>query len=102
VKLIPRRKKPTQLETQLAEFNRETAKGHLQEAIERVEAAIPAGSLIATRTGTVAHVKSGLPGERGALCEAMRQWEDWRVVRSSEGLRPCHRCELARDGKAAS
>lgn len=95
-----KRKRPTQLQQQLDEFNRDVAKGRLQEAMAAVP--LPAGSLIATRTGNVAHVKSGLPGERGALCEAMRQWEDWRIVSSDEGLRLCHRCELARDGRPAS
>lgn len=94
-----KRKRPTQLQQQLDEFNRDVAKGRLQEAMAAVP--LPAGSLIATRTGNVAHVKSGLPGE-GALCQEMRLWTGWRVVRSGEVLKMCHRCELARDGRPAS
>jgi hypothetical protein len=59
------------------------------------ETPIPAGSLIATRTGKIAHVKSGLPGEPGARCEAMRLWTDWRIVGSDEEMGLCHRCDLA-------
>jgi len=71
---------------------------------ERDEQPIPAGSLIATRTGKIAHVKSGLPGEPGARCEAMRLWTDWRIVGDGEEMGLCHRCDLATrpgDGKAA-
>ena len=75
------------------------AASRLQEAMERAEAAIPAGSLIATRTGTVAHTKSAL--HPGARCEAMREWTDWRIVGSDEELRPCHRCDLAGEGQVA-
>jgi hypothetical protein len=72
------KRKPNRLERLLAA-------DRLQEAMERVEPAIPAGALIATRTGEVAHRKSGLPGEPGARCEAMRQWTDWRIVSDDEG-----------------
>jgi hypothetical protein len=64
------------------------------------EPAIPAGSLIATRTGQVAHRKSAL--HPGARCEAMHEWTDWRLVSDDEGLRPCHRCELAGEERTAS
>ena len=92
MKLIPRRK-PNRLERLLAA-------DRLQEAMERVEPAIPAGALIATRTGTVAHRKS--PLHPGARCEAMHEWTDWRIVSDDEGLKPCHRCELAGERRAAS
>jgi hypothetical protein len=89
------KRKPNRLERLLAEHEHD-------EASIRAEIPIPAGSLIATRTGTVAHRKSGLPGEPGARCEAMRQWTDWRIVSDDEGLRPCHRCDLAGEHRAAS
>jgi hypothetical protein len=83
---------------------RKSRPGRAAAAPERSEEeeAIPAGALIATRTGNVAHIKSGLPGEPGALCEALRQWTDWRAVSAGDGLKPCHRCRLACDRKAAS
>ena len=34
------------------------------------------------------------------MCQEMRLWTGWRVVRSGEVLKMCHRCELARDGRA--
>jgi hypothetical protein len=64
------------------------------------EPAIPAGALVATRTGTVAHRKSAL--HPGARCEALSEWTDWRLVGEGEGLRLCHRCELAGEERAAS
>ena len=73
-------------------LSRQLALGRLDDAIAAAEP-IPAGSLIATRTGTVAHRKSAL--HPGARCEAMREWTDWRLVGSDEELKPCHRCDLA-------
>ena len=61
------------------------------------EVPIPAGALIATRTGDVAHRKSAL--RPGADCEALSEWTDWRLVGEGEGFRPCHRCELALEGR---
>ena len=89
----PWRRGPSKLERTLAEHD-------LSEALIAAETPIPAGSRIATRTGTVAHRKSAL--HPGARCEAMHEWTDWRVVSDSEGLRPCHRCELAVVGQVAS
>jgi hypothetical protein len=64
------------------------------------EIPIPAGALIATRTGTVGHRKSAL--RPGARCEALSEWMDWRIASDDEGLKPCHRCELAGQERAAS
>ena len=86
-------KKPSRLERLLAA-------GRLQEAMERVEPAIPAGALIATRTGTVGHRKSAL--HPGARCEALSEWTEWRLAGDEEGLKPCHRCELASERQVAS
>lgn len=81
-------------------LSRQAALGSLEDAMAQAEAPIPAGTLIATRTGTVAHRKSAL--HPGARCEALSAWTDWRVVSDSEGLRPCHRCELASEGTAVA
>ena len=49
-----KRKRPTQLQQQpTVHSTRDVAKGRLQEAMAAVP--LPAGSLIATRTGNVAH-----------------------------------------------
>lgn len=75
--------------------------GHdLAGAMLRAEVPIPAGALIATRTGTVAHRKSAL--HPGAKCEAMHEWTDWRLVSDGEGLKPCRRCELADEHRKAA
>lgn len=55
------------------------------------QAPIPPGSLITTRTSTLAHIKSAV--HPGACCEALSEWTDWRVA--GEGAPICHRCDLA-------
>ena len=92
------KRKPSKLTRELGEFNDEVARGRLREAVAAVS--VPAGSLIATRTGNVAHRKSAL--HPGASCEALSEWTDWRVVGSGEGLKPCHRCDLAVERQEAS
>jgi hypothetical protein len=59
---------------------------------ERPEQPIPAGSLIATRSGKLAHLKSA--SGPGALCEDMRLWAEWYPDRAPS-LPLCTRCAAA-------
>ena len=72
---------------------------------ERDEQPIPAGSLIATRTGKLAHVKSGRAGEPGALCPDLRLWTDWDPGRATLPLPLCPKCGreagISTEGKAS-
>lgn len=95
------RRGPNRLEQLLADHDAAEKKRIVAEARGPMPVQpIKAGALIATRTGQVAHIKSAL--YPGARCEAMGQWQDWRIVGSDEGLRDCHRCGMAVERRAAS
>lgn len=70
---------------------------------ERDEQAIPAGSLIATRTGKLAHIKSGQVGVPGSVCDDLRKFTDW-LYPAPSSLPLCPRCARAAglsEGKAS-
>jgi hypothetical protein len=83
------KRRPTRLGRQLA-------LGELEDAMGAAERAVPAGTLIYTASGRVAHVKSAI--HPGALCPAMREWTDWLGTGSDEerdraaSLPSCPRC----------
>jgi hypothetical protein len=67
------------------------------------ERPIPAGSLIATRTGKLAHIKSGQVGVPGSVCDDLRKFTDW-LYPAPSSLPLCPRCARAAglsEGKAS-
>ena len=70
---------------------RQQALADLDTAIVLSERAIPAGSLIATRTGKLAHLKSGAVDAPGSVCEDLRLFEDW-LYPAPSSLPICPKC----------
>src|SRR5580693_3571293 len=101
MKLIPRRKKPTRLEQQLAEFNLETAMGRAEPAVPEPEPEPELERMLCySPNGGYAHDDTGGAVPRPACHAGARRYTraDGPTTKAHAAkLKPCPRCAERRE-----